>query len=140
VDESKRVFPKGKIEEIKDTSGTDIASVIKNYKTFEGVSEENAGDSHFMEATRYEFVTDMSGYKVENIEKNGTKGIKINGDWVLNLGWGNMYLMRDNNIVEFTSNGIYHEDITTIEYFVFPRYKNIDHVIGIMPNPLYKGN
>lgn len=139
VDESKRVLPEEKKKEEKPTSGTDIASVIKNYKTYEQDKIDNGGKSLLAEATSYEFVTDMLGYKVESTEKNGTKGIKINGDWVLNLGWGNLYLMKDNNIVEFTSNGIYHEDITTIQYFVFPRYKNIDHVIGIMPNPLYKG-
>jgi hypothetical protein len=150
VDESKRVLPEEKKEESKEPSGTDIASVIKNYRTYEQDKIDNGGKSVLAEATSYEFVTDMSGYKVENIQKNGTKGIKINGDWVLNLGWGNMYLMRDSNLVEFTSNGIYHEDITTIEYFVFPNYKSeevpyvegvgrISHKIGIMPNPLYKG-
>ncbi|WP_312091399.1 S-layer homology domain-containing protein [Aminipila sp.] len=158
VDESKRVLPKGKIEEIKDTSGTDIASVIKNYRTFEGISEAEARGSDFMEATSYEFVTDMSAYKVTLRENMGTKWIEINGQTPLKLEWGNMYLMKDNNLIMFTQDGIYddeyrmkeHLDITTIEYFVFPNYKSeevpyvegvgrISHKIGILPNPLYKG-
>ena len=167
VDESKRVLPEGKKEENKEPSGTDIASVVKNYKTF-GVSKYGGTDSDgnydewyepgpFAEATSYEFVTDMSGYKVTLGENRGTKWIDINGQPPLKLGWGNMYLMKGGNIVMFTNDGIYdgsqrteHLDITTIEYFVFPNYKSeevpyvegigrISHKIGIMPNPLYKG-
>lgn len=139
IDESKRVLPVEKEEENNATTGTDIASVIKNYKTFEQIKEEEASGSDFMEATSYEIVTDMSVYKVEERVNNGTKGLRINGKHPLELGWGNLYLMRNNQIVEFTSDGIHKSDITTIEYFIFPRYKEIDHVIGIMPNPLYKG-
>jgi hypothetical protein len=141
VDESKRVLPVEKKEDAnKPTSGTDIASVIKNYKTFEQISGEEASGSDFMEATSYEIITDMSVYQVTLGENRGTKWIDINGQTPLELGWGNLYLMKDNKIIEFTSDGIYKSDITTIEYFVFPRYKNVDHVIGLMPNPLYKGN
>ncbi len=139
IDESKRVLPEEKKEESSSTSGTDIASVIKNYKTFEGISEKEARGSDFMEATSYEFVTDMSGYKIEEKVNNGTKGLRINGKYPLDLGWGNLYFMKDGELVEFTSDGIHESDITTIEYFVFPRYQNVDHVIGIMPNPLYQG-
>ncbi|QAT43834.1 S-layer homology domain-containing protein [Aminipila luticellarii] len=149
IDESKRVLPEEKKEESSSTSGTDIASVIKNYKTF-GVSKYSGTDSDgnyeewyepgpFAEATSYEFVTDMSGYKIEEKVNNGTKGLRINGKYPLDLGWGNLYFMKDGELVEFTSDGIHESDITTIEYFVFPRYQNVDHVIGIMPNPLYQG-
>ncbi|MFV0516215.1 MAG: S-layer homology domain-containing protein, partial [Aminipila sp.] len=142
VDEGKRVIPEEKKEDIlteDKTSGTDIASVIKNYKTFEQEKIDLGYGSNFAEATSYEFVTDMSKYKITLGENRGTKWVDINGRPPLELGWGNMYLMKDKEIVEFTSDGIYKEyDITTIEYFVFPRYKKVDHVIGIMPNPLYK--
>ncbi|QIB69322.1 S-layer homology domain-containing protein [Aminipila butyrica] len=149
TDESKRILPGEKKEENNSTSGTDIASVIKNYKTYgeskysgtdsDGIYEEWMEPGAFAEATSYEFVTDMSAYKVEERINNGTKGLRINGKHPLELGWGNLYLMKDDAIVEFTSNGIHEADITTIEYFVFPRYKNTHHVVGIMPNPLYKG-
>ncbi|WP_312352783.1 S-layer homology domain-containing protein [Aminipila sp.] len=158
VDESKRVLPEEKKEESKEPSGTDIASVIKNYKTFEQEKIDLGYGSVLAEATSYEFVTDMSGYKVTLRENMGTKWIEINGQTPLKLEWGNMYLMKDNNLIMFTQDGIYddeyrmkeHLDITTIKYFVFPNYKSeevpyvegvgrISHKIGIMPNPLYKG-
>ncbi len=150
IEESARVLPQGKKEELLTeckTSGTDIAKVIKNYRTYEQEKIDLGGKSLLAEATSYEFVTDMSGYKVENIKKNGVSGIKVNDDFILKLGWGNMYLMKNNEIVMMTQDGIYddehrmreHIDISTIEYFVFPRYKGVNHVIGIMPNPLYAG-
>lgn len=138
IDESKRVLPLEKKEENDTTKGADIASVIKNYRTFEQDLIDAGYGSELAESTSYEFVTDMSAYKVTLGENRGTKWVDINGQPPLKLGWGNMYLMKNNQIVEFTSDGIYKADITTIEYFVFPRYKNVDHVIGIMPNPLYK--
>ncbi|WP_312648912.1 S-layer homology domain-containing protein [Aminipila sp.] len=139
VDESKRVLPGEKKEEGKSTSGTDIASVIKNYKTYEQEDIDLGYGSLLAEATSYEFVKDMLGYKVTNGGNGRYSWVEINGEPTTKLGWGNMYLMKDNNIVAFSGDGQYKCDITTIQYFVFPRYKNIDHVIGIMPNPLYKG-
>ncbi|MFV0516216.1 MAG: hypothetical protein ACK5MV_02325 [Aminipila sp.] len=84
-------------------------------------------------------VINITKPKVKDKEKGGNLLVDINLQPPLKLGWGNMYHMKDNNIVELTSDEIYKEyDINKIEYFVFPRYKGVDHVIGIMSNPLYK--
>ena len=160
TDESKRIIPNIGEEKPADTNkntGTDIGSVIENYKTFEQAKIDNGGSSLLAEATSYEFITDMSKYKVTLFENMGVKALRINGGYPLELGWGNLYFMKDNKLIQMTLDGIYddstdkvHTDITTIEYFVFPNYKSeevpyvqgvgqISYKIGIMPNPFYKG-
>ena len=114
------------------SSGTDIESIVENYKTFE---VNNGGTFHNLtDATSYEIIN-PADYEVQPFVKNGVKCIKVNDDWVDNLSWGNTFLMKDKKIVEITFDGIYESDFSEIDSIVFADSK----VVRILKNPYYKG-
>ncbi len=141
VDESKRELPGVKLPEpVEPEKKTDISNVLENY-------EEIARSWDFISgAETYSIVSDMSQYKVTLHENRGTKWIEINGNDVRELGFGNMYLVKDKNMIKKTDStaaGTYdgyshaeHIDITTVDYFMF--YNTETKHITLMPNPYHK--
>jgi hypothetical protein len=140
IDESKREIPSGEKDTDPAESKTDISSVVKNYEEIAKSREYLAG------AKTYSIITDMSKYKVTLHENRGTKWIEINDKDVRELGFGNMYLVKDKNMVitgDSFADGTYdgnnhneHIDIATIDYFMF--YKTTTNHITLMPNPYHK--
>lgn len=119
VDESKRVYPGEKV-----ANTTPIEKIITNIDSF-----KNPGDGSTNEwlaaAETYEIVADGTKYGMTLKENRGTTWIAIPAAASKELG--QIYLMKDGKIVEFTalspypdgsSGATYHVDITQMDYIV----------------------
>ncbi len=145
VDESKRVLPTTDTRDSGSSTGEAIKpidEVITNIDSF-----LNPGDGTINEdlaiTEAYDFVRDGTKYGFELKENQGTKWIAIPESSVRKLG--QIYLMKDGRIVEFTrlhpkTDGTavagYDSDITQMDYIV--SLDTVDYIAYLIINPFKK--